>query len=117
MVATSVAAVLPGATWRAIPARHPCTTAGRQIDVLVDDNWLELAECGFVAPHLFERAGLDAQQWSDLALGMGLDRALMLRKESMTSESFAPMTPLLLHRSFYISSTPSFVVGVALRCR
>jgi phenylalanyl-tRNA synthetase alpha chain len=80
MVATIVEAVLPGATWRATPAQHPYTTAGRQIDVLVDGNWLELAECGLVAPHLFKRSGLDAQQWSGVALGMGLDRALMLRK-------------------------------------
>jgi len=80
MVATIVEAVLPGATWRAVPAQHPYTTAGRQIDVLVDGDWLELAECGLVAPHLFERAGVDTQQWSGLALGMGLDRALMLRK-------------------------------------
>lgn len=80
MVATIVEAVLPGATWRAVPARHPYTTAGRQIDVLVDGEWLELAECGLVASHVLERAGISARQWSGLALGMGLDRALMLRK-------------------------------------
>lgn len=80
MVATIVEAVLPGATWRAVPAQHPNTTEGRQIDVLVDGEWLELAECGLVAPHLFTRAGVNAHQWSGLALGTGLDRALMLRK-------------------------------------
>jgi phenylalanyl-tRNA synthetase alpha chain len=46
----------------------------------MDGEWLELAECGLVAPHLFSEAGLDASRWSGLALGMGLDRALMLRK-------------------------------------
>jgi phenylalanyl-tRNA synthetase alpha chain len=80
MVAIIVEAVLPGAIWRAVPARHPYTSEGRQIDVLVHGEWLELAECGLVAPHVFDRAGISANQWSGLALGMGLDRALMLRK-------------------------------------
>ena len=75
-----VEAVLPGARWRAVPATHPYTRDGRQIDVHVDGQWLELAECGLVADHLWTGAGLDPARWSGLALGMGLDRALMLSK-------------------------------------
>ncbi|POH62786.1 hypothetical protein C3B59_11265 [Cryobacterium zongtaii] len=37
-------------------------------------------ECGLIAPHILTAAGLDPEVWSGLALGMGLDRALMLRK-------------------------------------
>ena len=80
MVAVLVDAVLPSAEWRLVPAVHPYTTNGMQLDVLVDDEWLELAECGMMAPYLFADAGLDPCQWSGLAPGMGLDRALMLRK-------------------------------------
>ncbi|MBM7847386.1 hypothetical protein JOE65_000614 [Arthrobacter roseus] len=80
MIGVLVEAVLPNAQWRAVPAVHPYTTNGLQIDVRVGEEWLELAECGMVAPHLFADAGLDPKQWSGLALGMGLDRALMLRK-------------------------------------
>ena len=80
MIGAIVNAVLPGTIWRAVPASHPYTTAGRQVDVLINDEWLELAECGLMAPSLFDRADLDPTQWSGLALGMGLDRALMLRK-------------------------------------
>jgi phenylalanyl-tRNA synthetase alpha chain len=80
MIASLVEAVLPGAQWRAVPAVHPYTVDGFQIDVLMSGEWLELAECGLMAPHLFIEAGLDPQEWSGLALGMGLDRALMLRK-------------------------------------
>ena len=80
MVATIVEAILPGANWRAVPAQHPYTSEGRQIDVLINGDWLELAECGLIAQHLFERVGASAHKWSGLALGMGLDRALMLRK-------------------------------------
>jgi phenylalanyl-tRNA synthetase alpha chain len=80
MIGSLVQAVLPGARWRAGPAHHPYTREGLQVDVLMDGEWLELAECGLMAPHLFSEAGLDPTRWSGLALGMGLDRALMLRK-------------------------------------
>jgi phenylalanyl-tRNA synthetase alpha chain len=80
MLGTIVEAVLPGARWRAVPAVHPYTEAGRQLDVLVDGEWLELAECGLIDPTLLSSSGLDPARWSGLALGMGLDRALMLRK-------------------------------------
>lgn len=43
-------------------------------------QWLELAECGRIHPEVLRGSGLDPEQWSGLALGMGLDRALMLRK-------------------------------------
>lgn len=80
MIMIGVEQVLPGARWRAEPRVHPYTTMGRQVDVWVDGEWLELAECGLIAPSLLERSGLEPRRWSGLALGMGLDRALMLRK-------------------------------------
>lgn len=90
MMAAVVEAVLPSAQypdvhWRATPARHSYTAAGRQLDVLVTQpdgrrEWLELAECGLVAAQVLRGSGLDPRRWAGLALGMGLDRALMLRK-------------------------------------
>ncbi|MFJ6416074.1 hypothetical protein [Paeniglutamicibacter sp. NPDC091659] len=80
MIGTLVDAVLPGAEWKTTPAVHPYTVNGRQIDVLHEGEWLELAECGQIHPEVLRRAGLNPAQWSGLALGMGLDRALMLRK-------------------------------------
>jgi phenylalanyl-tRNA synthetase alpha chain len=80
MIAAVAQAVLPGARWRTVRAVHPYTTQGLQVDVLMDGEWLELAECGLMAPHLFSEAGLNPGRWSGLALGMGMDRALMLRK-------------------------------------
>ena len=43
-------------------------------------GWVELAECGLAAEHVLTGAGLDPDRYSGLALGMGLDRALMGRK-------------------------------------
>ncbi|HEY3560487.1 MAG TPA: hypothetical protein VGL05_23640 [Kribbella sp.] len=79
MIARLVGTVLPGQTYRTVPAVHPYTIHGRQIDVLLDDQWIEIGECGVAAPHVLRRAGLD-DSWTGLAMGPGLDRLVMLRK-------------------------------------
>jgi phenylalanyl-tRNA synthetase alpha chain len=79
MIARVVETVLPGRTYRTVPAVHPYTTHGRQIDVLLNDQWIEIGECGVAAPHVLRKAGLD-ESWTGLAMGPGLDRLLMLRK-------------------------------------
>jgi phenylalanyl-tRNA synthetase alpha chain len=80
MVAALVEAVVPSTRWRTTPATHPYTRHGRQVDVWHDQQWLELAECGLIHPDVLTASGLDPRSWSGLALGMGLERALMLRK-------------------------------------
>lgn len=80
MIGLVVDAVLPGARWTVTDVDHPYTTGGRQVDVLHDGAWLELAECGRIHPDVLRGSGLDPDRWSGLALGMGLERALMLRK-------------------------------------
>jgi phenylalanyl-tRNA synthetase alpha chain len=79
MVNRLLAAVLPRRHWRWTAAEHPYTVGGRQIDVVDVDRLVEIAECGLAAPHVLNNAGIDPDQWSGLALGMGLDRVLMLR--------------------------------------
>src|ERR1700683_80962 len=56
----------------------PYTTAGRQIDVAHAGGWVEVWECGLADPRVLAGAGLAHR--SGLALGMGLDRLVMLRK-------------------------------------
>ena len=80
MVDLVVSAVIPGARHRTLPASHPYTRDGREVEVHVDGAWVELLECGLAAPHVLDAAGLDPATWSGLALGIGLDRAVMLRK-------------------------------------
>jgi phenylalanyl-tRNA synthetase alpha chain len=86
MVALVVAAVLPGMRHRLVPATHPYTTGGRQVDVAVEDDtggerWIEVGECGRAHPEVLARCGLDASLVSGLALGLGLDRLVMIRKD------------------------------------
>jgi phenylalanyl-tRNA synthetase alpha chain len=80
-IATVIRATLPGRPWRTEPRSHPYTTAGRQIDVRDDDGrWVEIGECGRTDPEVLRRTGLDPRRTSGLAMGLGLDRVLMLAK-------------------------------------
>ena len=74
-----IGALAPGRPWRAEERIHPYTTDGRQVDVEVGEEWIEVWECGLAHPDVLARAGL--QRWHGLALGLGLDRFLMLRME------------------------------------
>lgn len=78
MIAAVVAAALPGRTWRSTPATHPYTQAGRQIDVRAGGDWVEIGECGLASRALLRASGLAGH--AGLAMGLGLDRLLMLRK-------------------------------------
>ena len=78
MVGLVVEALAPGRPWRWEARRHSYTLDGRQVDVCWDGEWVEVAECGLAHPEVLGDAGLAG--WNGLAVGMGLDRLLMLRK-------------------------------------
>lgn len=80
MIRLVVAAALPGARWRTVPRSHPYTEHGRQIDVWWNGTWVEIGECGLAAPVVLAGAGLDTASWRGLAMGLGVDRLVMLRK-------------------------------------
>lgn len=80
MIGLVVGAALPGGRWRTVPAEHPYTEHGREIYVRYGSSWVEIGECGLAAPPVLRRAGLDPDRWSGLAMGVGVDRLLMLRK-------------------------------------
>ena len=80
MIAILIGALLPGRPYRTSPAEHPYTTSGLQIDVRDGDGWIEVGECGLVHPALLARTGHEPTRISGLALGLGLDRLVMLRK-------------------------------------
>ncbi|AYY12127.1 hypothetical protein EF847_04800 [Actinobacteria bacterium YIM 96077] len=80
MIGTLIDALLPGSHWRWSPASHPYTVDGREVDAIRDGTPVEIAECGLAAPDVLAAAGMDPSSWTGLALGIGLDRLLMLRK-------------------------------------
>jgi phenylalanyl-tRNA synthetase alpha chain len=80
MIALVAGALAPGAPYRTNPAAHPYTLQGREIEVYLQGRWVEVGECGLAHPAVLRDAGLDPARWSGLAMGLGLDRAVMLRK-------------------------------------
>jgi phenylalanyl-tRNA synthetase alpha chain len=75
-----VATMLPGLPHRCLDADHPYTTGRLQFDVRARDAWIEVGERGLALPAILSEAGLDPRTHSGLAMGLGLDRILMLRK-------------------------------------
>lgn len=76
LAGAALEAALPGTPWRVAAAEHPYTTGGLEIEARAGDGgWVEVGECGIAAAHVVGPAGR-----SGLALGLGLDRLLMLRK-------------------------------------
>ncbi|HVF18460.1 MAG TPA: hypothetical protein VNA21_16175 [Steroidobacteraceae bacterium] len=73
-------ALLPGAQLRIDPAVHPYTTDGLEVHASIRGTWVEILECGLALPAMLEESGHDPAHHAGLAMGMGLDRVLMLRK-------------------------------------
>jgi phenylalanyl-tRNA synthetase alpha chain len=78
MISCLLGALVPGLPYRQEPRTHPYTRHGRQVDVRQDGRWAEVWECGLEHPGVLAGAGLAGR--GGLALGMGLDRMLMLVK-------------------------------------
>lgn len=78
MIAIVMQTALPGTKWRISSSPHPYTDQGVQIDALWEQKWVEVGECGLAATAILDNAGL--KQHTGLAMGLGLDRLLMLRK-------------------------------------
>lgn len=74
-------AALPEHPIRLEESPHPYTEGGLQLEALSERNRLvEVGECGRIDPALLERNGWDPKKVTGVALGLGLDRLLMLRK-------------------------------------
>jgi phenylalanyl-tRNA synthetase alpha chain len=80
MITILLGALAPGRPYRQQPRTHPYTVRGSQVDVRGrrDYDWVEVWECGLAHPRVLAAAGLRGH--SGLALGLGLDRLLMLAK-------------------------------------
>jgi phenylalanyl-tRNA synthetase alpha chain len=52
---------------------------GRGCSVCRYSGWIEIAGSGMVDPKLYEFVGLDPDEWTGFAFGMGLERVAMLR--------------------------------------
>jgi phenylalanyl-tRNA synthetase alpha chain len=81
MIAVVVETILPGHAYRCNETIHPYTMNGLEVEVRVGERWVEVLECGEIHPWLLHESNLPSQQWSGLAMGIGLDRLVMLIKQ------------------------------------
>lgn len=81
MVHDLARAGIPGVELDIRPAQHPYTQQGIEINARWQDQWLEIGEAGLIDPALLARVGVDPSQWGGLAMGIGLDRWVMVRKD------------------------------------
>ena len=68
------------ATLRFRPSYFPFTEPSAEVDVLWNgERWLEILGCGMVHPNVLESAGVDAEEFTGYAFGIGIERLAMLR--------------------------------------
>ena len=62
------------------PSYFPFTEPSAEVDVLWSKGkWLEILGCGMVHPNVLESAGIDSEEFTGYAFGMGVERLAMLR--------------------------------------
>ncbi|MCB9887298.1 MAG: phenylalanine--tRNA ligase subunit alpha [Planctomycetes bacterium] len=53
--------------------------SGKGCSVCKQSGWIEILPCGMVHPNVLRQGGIDAEQYTGFAFGMGLQRVVMLR--------------------------------------
>jgi phenylalanyl-tRNA synthetase alpha chain len=68
------------ATLRFRPSYFPFTEPSAEVDVMSESGrWLEILGCGMVHPNVLRTAGIDPEEFTGYAFGMGVERLTMLR--------------------------------------
>lgn len=65
------------------PSFFPFTEPSAEVDIMMQvrgqRQWVELGGCGMVDPAVFAAVGIDPEQWSGFAFGLGVERICMRR--------------------------------------
>ncbi|MEY5030942.1 MAG: hypothetical protein RLZZ334_889 [Actinomycetota bacterium] len=69
----------PDVTTRLRPSFFPFTEPSAEVDIFFNNRWIEWGGCGMVNPKVLATCGIDTDQYSGFAFGMGLERTLMVR--------------------------------------
>ncbi len=62
-----------------VPSYFPFTEPSAEMSVNWGKGWLELVGCGMVHPAVFRAVGLDPEEWTGYAFGVGVDRVAMIK--------------------------------------
>lgn len=64
------------------PSYFPFTEPSAEVDILSEKGeWLEILGCGVVNPIVLENCGIDSNEYSGIAFGLGIERIAMLKHE------------------------------------
>lgn len=66
--------------YRCNETSHHYTEEGLEVEINYQGKWLEILECGLAGKKLLTNCGIDTSISGGLALGMGLDRLVMIAK-------------------------------------
>lgn len=74
----------PDARTRLRPSYFPFTEPSAEMDLWFPQKkggagWIEWGGCGMVNPEVLRNAGIDPEEYTGFAFGMGIERTLMLR--------------------------------------
>lgn len=61
------------------PGFFPFVEPGVEVDLKFQDRWLEMLGAGMVHPNVLRNVGLDPEEYSGFAFGMGIDRLTMMK--------------------------------------
>ncbi len=71
----------PGAEVRMRPSFFPFTEPSAEVDMKMkvkgEYRWVELGGCGMVDPNVFQAVGIDPEEWTGYAFGLGIERIAM----------------------------------------
>jgi len=77
------------ATLRFRPSYFPFTEPSAEVDVLSEQGrWLEILGCGMVHPNVLRNVGVDPEEYTGYAFGMGVERLAMLRYDVRDLRTF-----------------------------
>lgn len=66
-------------TVRFRPDYFPFVEPGVEIAVRLPERWMELGGAGMIHPNVLRHVGIDPEEWTGYAFGLGLDRMPMVR--------------------------------------
>jgi phenylalanyl-tRNA synthetase alpha chain len=69
----------PDVTVRFRPDFFPFVEPGVEIAVKLPHRWMELGGAGMIHPNVLRHVGIDPEEWTGYAFGLGLDRMPMVR--------------------------------------
>lgn len=75
-----------GAKTRLRPSYFPFTEPSAEMDLWFPDKkggpgWIEWGGCGMVNPRVLQSAGIDPEEYTGFAFGVGIERAVLLRND------------------------------------